>query len=112
MPSPAPTSNTAPFLSGIAYSRPRSHLVCRYTSHGFFPDHAVNRCIAVAQLMQNLAGMLTNTRRRSPNLRGIDLKASCRLRLPDAADQRLVEFGEDTSRDYLLVLNDLTTTQD
>ena len=56
--------------------------------------------------------MLSHARRRSADDGLAYLEAGGRLRLPDAADRRLLEFGNDAAGDNLFVVNDLAPTQD
>src|SRR5882757_1030776 len=56
--------------------------------------------------------MLSYARRRAPDDGFVHLETGGGLRLPDAADRRLFELGDDAAGDDLFVADDLASTQD
>src|ERR1700732_2591670 len=81
-------------------------------AHGAIADQLLDRCLAVAEFAQHLAGMLADARRRSAD-RGLVDRKSCRgLGLPHPSNPRLLELRNDPACDHLLVVDDLAAPQD
>src|SRR5258705_12335125 len=111
MASPAPTRRATPLLDfDIPVSRSSDLIRCR--AYGFVRNHRVDGGLAVSEVTQYGAGVLTDPWRRAADGGLADLEDGRRLRLPHPAHRRLVEILDQAACHDLLVMDDLAAAQD